>query len=698
MSDANARLNVLIALKSAVEGGQQGIEWITKYGSAIATTAATMAVFAGKQGIALGSTITDLSTRAQMGSDAFQVLSLTAADSGVSMEEVSKSAAKLRQNIQSAREGNVGLVDSLAKLNLTAAGLQALAPERQWEVIAQRIENSKDRQEALNAAIALFGEKNAPKLMETLQRLGVEGYDKLAAGTAKIRLSPEQLATLDDAGDKLGRIVEHLKYIAAHQTVKVLNSSAVSGTAALIEQTFNDNQIERAKALIKIWRDQGNESMAKNWEDNLARLQAQAVADPYAERNAQRSQQHEQAAGAAREQAMAAGDAVAKEKENLDLEILLAAARKKDLDTQIQQGNALFMENEERKKKLALAIAEQDLSRQLAAGQAAIARIQSDPHLLNTTKMAEENKIYAQNNQQIAERIQLLEQQQEVNPDPTRQGQIDSLRAQQAANSLAMENNTPKSAGYGAMSGMVEYINSIPAAAARAQSAVMSIASAMEDGISTSLTGLIKQTMTWGEALQNIGTSVIDAIIQAFVRMAAQWIVQQIVMAVFGNAIRAAQMAAMLPVTAAMTAMWMPAATAASIASWGGAAVTGAAAAHTAVYAAAAGFAKGGPVAGGGTGTSDSIPAWLSNGEYVMPAAETAKYRPLLDAMRAGTLASSPMGAGGGAPMVNVGGANISIGMIPHGMSPEQWARSQAGEAYLLNFMQRNIHKVSARA
>ena len=31
-------------------------------------------------------------------------------------------------------------------------------------------------------------------------------------------------------------------------------------------------------------------------------------------------------------------------------------------------------------------------------------------------------------------------------------------------------------------------------------------------------------------------------------------------------------------------------------------------------------FAEGGPVWGPGTGTSDSIPAWLSNGEYVIPA------------------------------------------------------------------------------
>lgn len=53
-----------------------------------------------------------------------------------------------------------------------------------------------------------------------------------------------------------------------------------------------------------------------------------------------------------------------------------------------------------------------------------------------------------------------------------------------------------------------------------------------------------------------------------------------------------------------------------------------------------AGFANGGPVSGPGTGRSDSIPAFLSNGEYVMPAQRTDQYRNELDAMRRGTFSA----------------------------------------------------------
>ncbi|MDE7148986.1 MAG: hypothetical protein K2O01_01035, partial [Bacteroidales bacterium] len=53
-------------------------------------------------------------------------------------------------------------------------------------------------------------------------------------------------------------------------------------------------------------------------------------------------------------------------------------------------------------------------------------------------------------------------------------------------------------------------------------------------------------------------------------------------------------------------------------------------------------FATGGLVTGPGTGTSDSVPAMLSNGESVMTAAATAMFAPMLSAMNV---------AGGGVPI-----------------------------------------------
>ncbi len=62
--------------------------------------------------------------------------------------------------------------------------------------------------------------------------------------------------------------------------------------------------------------------------------------------------------------------------------------------------------------------------------------------------------------------------------------------------------------------------------------------------------------------------------------------------------------------------------------------------------------AEGGPIYGPGTSTSDSILMWASNGEYMVNAASTALYRPLLEAINAdksgGLLRQLPRRAAGG--------------------------------------------------
>nr|WP_278520652.1 phage tail length tape measure family protein [Brucella anthropi] len=50
------------------------------------------------------------------------------------------------------------------------------------------------------------------------------------------------------------------------------------------------------------------------------------------------------------------------------------------------------------------------------------------------------------------------------------------------------------------------------------------------------------------------------------------------------------------------------------------------------------GLADGGHVSGPGTSRSDSIPAMLSNGEFVVNAAQTKKYRPMLEAINSGAM------------------------------------------------------------
>ncbi|ADH89253.1 phage tape measure protein [Ancylobacter novellus DSM 506] len=58
--------------------------------------------------------------------------------------------------------------------------------------------------------------------------------------------------------------------------------------------------------------------------------------------------------------------------------------------------------------------------------------------------------------------------------------------------------------------------------------------------------------------------------------------------------------------------------------------------------------ATGGHISGPGSGTSDSIPMMLSNGEYVVNAKQAKKYAPLLEAINSGTIGTIGKMAGGG--------------------------------------------------
>ena len=79
-------------------------------------------------------------------------------------------------------------------------------------------------------------------------------------------------------------------------------------------------------------------------------------------------------------------------------------------------------------------------------------------------------------------------------------------------------------------------------------------------------------------------------------------------------------------------------------------------AAFAGAKAAVKGFSTGGYVQGSGTGTSDSIPARLSNGESVMTAKATSMFSPILSAFNQ---------LGGGVPIVvNNGGSSIGMDML----------------------------------
>ncbi|MNH01836.1 Prophage tail length tape measure protein [compost metagenome] len=180
---------------------------------------------------------------------------------------------------------------------------------------------------------------------------------------------------------------------------------------------------------------------------------------------------------------------------------------------------------------------------------------------------------------------------------------------------------------------------------------------------------------TFGQSVTNVTRSLFGGVVNSLGQMAAQWGVNQAMQLVFGQtsaAVAAQQIAQAGAVTAAETsgaaavatakvaadgvttasslaatatvetaqvaaagttlAAWLPAALVASVGSFGAAAIVGGTA-LLAAFALFKGFSTGGYVSGAVTGTSDSIPARLSDGEFVVNAKATKRNRELLEAI-----------------------------------------------------------------
>lgn len=162
------------------------------------------------------------------------------------------------------------------------------------------------------------------------------------------------------------------------------------------------------------------------------------------------------------------------------------------------------------------------------------------------------------------------------------------------------------------------------------------------NGIAGSIKGLLNLTMTWGEALRNIGTSIVQGIIESFAQMVANWIMSHLIMKgvllafhAFGISLKTQETASTIAAETAKTPILATNAALASASSYGAAAYIGLAAllAILAVVAAMS-FAEGGFTGSGGKYEPAGI---VHRGEFVMPADAVNRIGlPALEAMRSG--------------------------------------------------------------
>jgi hypothetical protein len=214
--------------------------------------------------------------------------------------------------------------------------------------------------------------------------------------------------------------------------------------------------------------------------------------------------------------------------------------------------------------------------------------------------------------------------------------------------------------------------------------------SAISDGI----TGLIMRTLTWGQALRQIGTAVMTQIVHQIVQMGVTWILQEVIIrgamvatAAIARSLHAEKMAQSIEAFVASASAG--AGKSGEQGGWVGVLIYLAvmAAAIGTIAGIAGGFQEGGFTGRGG----DSEPAGLVHrNEFVFSA-------PAVRAIGVENLEALHSGAGGLVATRGGGassGGGVSLALLNDESRLPHWARNQDGEAWVVDVVRRNTHRI----
>jgi hypothetical protein len=140
---------------------------------------------------------------------------------GVSTESMNSSLERMSKRLGEAAQGMGAARPQLERLNLSASELVKLAPDEQYQKIAEAVKGLSTQSEKAAATAAIFGREGLA-LLNTMEA-GAAGFaaaekDVLAFGTA---ISRVDAAKVEEANDSFERVQEALKGVAIQLTVKL---------------------------------------------------------------------------------------------------------------------------------------------------------------------------------------------------------------------------------------------------------------------------------------------------------------------------------------------------------------------------------------------------------------------------------------------------------------------------------------------
>lgn len=161
---------------------------------------------AAQRAIEYGDAINKASIKTGVGAEAFSELAYAAKQNDIELSALETGFKKLQVAISEAGSGSKSAQATFAALGIEFKRFRALAPEKQFEVIAEQISRIKDPADKARAATELFGRAGADLL--PMFEKGAEGIRKAREEAQRLgaSLSQEQVEKLAAADDAIKRL------------------------------------------------------------------------------------------------------------------------------------------------------------------------------------------------------------------------------------------------------------------------------------------------------------------------------------------------------------------------------------------------------------------------------------------------------------------------------------------------------------
>jgi hypothetical protein len=214
----------LSAIGPAGIAAAAGIGAIAAAGKAASETIGALVERAG--------TLTDLSEKTGLSTDALQKLDFVGSQVGVSLDASAGAVLKLQRTLGEAAQGSVKAREAFAAVGISWEELRGLAPEQQFARVAQVLGTIPDQERMVAAGADLMG-----KGFSEIIPLVKHAHEVLEAPVA---LDPNTIKQADDLGDAITRLSKAGEELKTKLGISLLSILSTEGDPAHAVDTVTD--------------------------------------------------------------------------------------------------------------------------------------------------------------------------------------------------------------------------------------------------------------------------------------------------------------------------------------------------------------------------------------------------------------------------------------------------------------------------